>query len=215
MDDAIRYLGEGQVVRHDRNGAAALSAAVLQEAQYLLARPVVESPRGLVAEQELGVLRQGARDGDALLLPTRELRGEVVHAPRQADLVEHLGGGERILADLTGELHVLECGEILDQVVELEDEPDVVTTVLGQLAPPHRAHERAIQADVATRARVHAAQHVEDRGLARAGRSHDDHELATLYGEAHAVDGMDLDVTHLIGLANVGELDEGHGTPPS
>ena len=56
-----------------------LATAVLQELEDLLARLIVERAGGFVAEKQLGILGQRTGYGHALLLASRELRGEVVH----------------------------------------------------------------------------------------------------------------------------------------
>src|SRR5690606_11026608 len=52
----------------------------------------VEGGGGLVAEQDPRRRREGAGDGDALLLAAREVRGPGVRLWRHADLLEQLGG---------------------------------------------------------------------------------------------------------------------------
>ena len=54
----------------------------------LVAHLRVEVARGLVGEQQAGPADDGARDRDALLLPARELRREVVHARAEPDALE-------------------------------------------------------------------------------------------------------------------------------
>ena len=83
-----------------------------------------------------------------------------------------------------------------------------MAAVLRQLALAHRAHEPAVQADGAGRAGVHAAQQVEHRGLAGAGRPDDDGKLPALDREVHAVKRADLDLAGAIDLADVLELHE-------
>ena len=152
VDNAVCYLREREVVRHDDHGAARVAARVLQKPQDLLARAVVEGARRLVAQEQLRVLREGARDGNALLLAAGELRGEVVRALREPHLRKHVRRRQRVAADLARQLHVLQRGEVLDQVVELEHEAHVVAAVPRQLAFAHRAHEPPVQTDGAGRA---------------------------------------------------------------
>lgn len=40
---------------------------------------LVESARGLVEEKDLGLLNEGAGDGDALLLPARQLAARIAY----------------------------------------------------------------------------------------------------------------------------------------
>ena len=71
----------------------------------------------------------------------------------------------------------------------------------------------AIQHDSSRGGRIHAAKHVEHRGLASSRRPHDDNELTLLYGEVHALYRVNLYITHLICLIHVIKLNERHRTP--
>ena len=51
----------------------------------------VERAGGFVAEQHVGALGDGPRDGDALLFAARDLGGEVVHPVGEADAGQRLG----------------------------------------------------------------------------------------------------------------------------
>jgi hypothetical protein len=83
-EDAARELGELGVVRdeHDRLAAAPQG---LEEREHVEPGARVERARGLVAEQEARRVDERARDRDALLLATRELRGLVVRPIAEAD----------------------------------------------------------------------------------------------------------------------------------
>ena len=78
-------------MRDDDDRDALAATGVLQQLQNLLAGLIVEGTRGLVAQQELGVLGEGARDGYALLLAAGELGGEVVHACFEAYFGKRFG----------------------------------------------------------------------------------------------------------------------------
>ena len=89
----------------------------------------VEVAGGLVGEDDLGPAEQRAADRDPLLLPTRELGRTVREAVAEADGLHDgvepgrvgLGAGQR-----HRQRHVLERVERRDQVVGLEDEPELV-----------------------------------------------------------------------------------------
>ena len=163
---------------------------------------------------QLGVFRQRARDGHALLFATGKLRREVVHAVRQAHLRKHFGRVKRVRADLACQLNVLKRREVLHQVVELEHEADVQAAVLRQLLLVERADFAPVKHDRARGARVHAAQHVQQRGFASARRPYHHHELAAFARKRHAVGGGHLDLAHLVDLAHIIEFYERHGTHP-
>ena len=111
--------------------------------QHQLAGLVVERAGGLVAQQHLGPLGDGAGDGDALLLAAGELRRKVVEALAEADQLAappraRIGAAR----DLGDQRDVLARGQARDQVVELEDEADVLAPVAGQLRPRRRRSGR-------------------------------------------------------------------------
>ena len=93
----------------------------------------------------------------------------------------------------------------MHQVVKLEDEADVVPPVGGELAGAVIAHPRAVHRDDAAGAGVHAAQHIQHGGLARAGGAHNDGELALFHHEIHAVHSVDDDLAHSIFFFHVFE----------
>ena len=81
----------------------------------------------------------GPGDRDALLLPARQLRREVVNAGAQADAVERFLGplpplGVRHAPIEQGNLHVVEHAEVADQVKHLEDEADLLVAHRRQRA---------------------------------------------------------------------------------
>lgn len=81
----------------------------------------------LVGKDDVGVADDGTGDGDTLTLAARELRREVAHAVREADLFEHGDGGFTAFlgADLTvkkGQFDIIEYVQRIDQMERLEDE---------------------------------------------------------------------------------------------
>ena len=130
VDHAVGDGRDSGVVRDDDDGGAAFAAHILQDLQDLFAGVVVERARGLVAEQDFGVFRNGAGDGHALLLAAGKLCREVIDAVGEADHLEDLHRVHGVLHDLARELDVFLGGQVLHQVIELKDEPHVVATVL-------------------------------------------------------------------------------------
>src|SRR5262249_42901680 len=70
-------------------------------------RFAVERPRGLIAEQDIGLLANSARDGHALLLASRHLLMEMIRPGREPDQVERCLCGHRISGDLDHQIDVL------------------------------------------------------------------------------------------------------------
>ena len=71
----------------DRDAGA---VELLQQRHHLEARRGIERAGGLVGEDELGIVDQRARDGDALLLAAGKLRGMMIRARAKPDLLQLL-----------------------------------------------------------------------------------------------------------------------------
>src|SRR5712671_6287482 len=89
-----------------------------------------------VREQERGLMDDGASDSDELLLSPRELAGVEVFFCDDLETIEYIR--HEALTLIAGNVFVREWqvdillnGEIVEQVIALEDHPDVF---LGQLA---------------------------------------------------------------------------------
>ena len=141
-----------------------------------------------------------------ILLAAGKLRREVVQPLAQPHAAQGLGGVQRVAADLAGKFHVFQCGQVLHQVVELEHKAHIVPAVGGQLPGGKAAHVAAVQPDVALVAVVHAAQNVQQGGLARAGGPHDDAELALVHIEIQVVCGSDLHTAGLVIFTDIFKL---------
>ena len=188
----------------DHNHANPLIFAdIIKQLQYGLSGFIIQRAGRLVAEQQLGVLGQRPRDGDALLLAAGEARGEVARALGQADLAQHGRGVERVLADLQRQFDILQRRQVLHEVIKLEHKSDVLPAVLRQLARGELRHIPAVHPNVSAAGAVHAAEDVEHRGLSRAARPDDHGELALFNLKAHAVCRMDGRLTHAIGFLYV------------
>ena len=215
VNDPVGHGGEGGVVGDDHHGHALLPAGVLKELQNLLARHIVQGARGLVAEEELGVLGQGPGNGHPLLLAARELGREVAQPLPQAHVPQDLLGGEGILADLGGQLHILQGGQVLHQIVELEHKPDVVPAVKGELLLVVAVDALPVHQNGALVAGVHAPQNVEYRGLSCARGAHDDAELSLFDLKGDVAHRVDDHLAHLVTLHHVLQRYIGHGNSSS
>ena len=196
----------------DDDSDAVAPTGILEELQDLLACLVVEGARGFVAEQEFGSLGDSASDGDALLLAARKLGGEVAQTLGEAHLAEGFLGIEGTGAHLGRELDVFERGEVGNKVVELEHEAHVGAAVLHELAFGRMGDVAAVDHDGARRGCVHAAQDVERRGFASAGRAENDGKLAALDSEVRAIKRVDLRFARAVCFNDVVELDVCHGS---
>ena len=151
-----------------------------------------------------------ARDGHALLLAAGELRREILHPLAQAHLLEHLLRRQRLLADLRRQLDVLERRQVLHEVVKLEHKAHHAAAVERELALAVLLHMRAVHDHLAAGGAVHAAQDVQKRRLARAGRADDHAQLALFHLEGHAAERVDHDLAHVVLLFDVPHFDICH-----
>ena len=129
FDDPVSHGCDGLVMRDDDDCRSGIEARILQQLEHLFARFVIQCPCRLVAKQQLGLLRQGAGNSDALLFASRELRREVVHALAQAYFPHDFGSIAGMRRYLRGKLHVLLRRQVRHQIIELEDETDIPSSV--------------------------------------------------------------------------------------
>ena len=149
-----------------------------EQVHDLDARLGVERAGGLVGQQDLRVVDEGARDGDALHLPAGKLTGLLVDVLGQADAPEGFQGpfaalGARHARQRERQLHVGEHGLVRDEVVALEHEADAVVAVGVPVAVLVLLGGNAVDDQVARIVMVKPAHDVQQRGLARARRPQD------------------------------------------
>src|SRR5665809_62842 len=124
----IELLHQGIIVGGD-NDRGTEPVELNKEAEQAVADGLIDVPRGLVGEQELGARYHGAGDGRALLLaPGQDLRVGVdaVAEPHPADEVGHVLAvvGLLLAHDPQGKRHILPGGEMVEQPEILEDHAD-------------------------------------------------------------------------------------------
>ena len=151
----------------------------------------VEVSGGLVGEHDLGSAGERARDRDALLLTSGQLRRAVFQARAQPDDVDDVV--EPCLVGIaTGERErkrdVLHRGERGDEVVGLEHETDAIAPDLRELLVGERAELDVAEEHLAARERVEPGDAVQQCGLPRARRPHDRRVRAALEGDVDAVE---------------------------
>ena len=210
LDDAGRVLvGQLGVVRdHDDE---AVAGHVAQQIHDLHARLGVEGARGFVGQQDLRVIDEGARDGDALHLAARHLRGLLVDVVLQADAFKSVEGALAALGagdarEGQCQLDVRENALVGDQVVGLEDESDAVVAVGVPVARLVVFRRNAIDDEVAALEAVEAADDVEHRRLAGAGLAQHGHKLVVAERHGDLVERHLHEVGGLVGLDDLLEL---------
>ena len=190
-------------------------AHALDEVQHLRRLRDAERGRGLVEHDELGLEQQRAGDGDGLALPARERGHRLAHrGDAGGELVE-----ERPGADLHGDLVELP-GVLLAAEIDVGHHVEVLAEreVLEHRGDAHveggrgRGERRLLahEADVARGGLVHARQHLDQGGLARAVVAHQRHHLARVDVELDVGEGRDGAEV----LGHVAERDDGLAAGP-
>src|SRR6266545_622509 len=139
MLDQMRLLRRPGIVRHHDDSLAEVLHQASHEGKYVLGRYAVEVTGWLIRHQNCRIGHHRPGDGDTLLLSAGKLGGIVVHPVGQIYYAQHrlhmlapLSAGES--GQHQRQLHVLECGQYRQEIVELEDKADVGGPPLGKLS---------------------------------------------------------------------------------
>ena len=191
-------------------GVANCAVHAIERLEHAHARLAVERAGGFVAQQQGRLLHDGARDGDALLLAAGKLRGKAVTQIADADQGQRLLRGQRPLGADRAQRHVLAGRQAGDEVVGLKDEADVTAPVEGQRPLVERRQIGFAEQEAAAGRTIKAADKIEERGLAAAGRTEQDDEVAPRQVEIDAAQGVDGTAGGVVGLDQIpgGQHDE-------
>src|ERR1035437_591091 len=213
--DAVGVGGGARVVGHEHDRLAHHVTGAPQLVEDLAPGRIVEIARRFVGKQDRGLPQQGAGQGDALLLARRELIGVVALPPQKVDQLENLVDLLRSLAaarvdagDRERQSHVLVHVEKRNEVEELEDEAGLLATEAGGFRIAEPADYLAVEYHFAARRPVEATQKLEERALARTGRSHQGHEFAPPDLERHALQRLDVARTEAIALREIQRFED-------
>src|SRR5690606_28865285 len=114
---------------------------------------------------------------NALLLTAGELRREMVHTVAETDDVERGLGRHAIVRDLRHDRDVLTRRKAGDEVVELEDEADVMTPVLGEVLLRRARDVLIVIQDGPLAGRIETAEDVQQSRLSAARRAEQHDQL--------------------------------------
>ena len=191
-DDAVGILLRqfGVVRDHDHE---AVFCHILQQLHDLDARLAVQCAGGLVGQQDVRVVDEGAGDGHPLHLAAGHLGGVLVQLVAQTHFLQRLGGPAAALSarharDGQGQFDVGEDGLVGDEVIALEHEADGVVAVGVPVPVGVAAGGDAVDDELAAVVAVEAADDVEQRGLARAAGAEDGDKFAVAQVEADPVE---------------------------
>ena len=185
-----------------RGSRSKLAVHPLDGLEHENTRLAVERPGRLIAQQDLGLFRDGPGDSDALLLAARELRREVIHTLVEANDRQRFFGRHRPFGDLRHQRHVLTRREARNEIVELEYEADVLAAKHGQLAFARIRQVMIIEREFAVGRRVEPAEDVEKSRFAAARRSQQHDEFA---GPEFEVDPPERLYFHAAGMVDLGQ----------
>ncbi len=166
----------------------------LHHLQHLPHHLRVQGAGGLVKEHHLRLHAEGPDDGHPLLLAAGKLDGVGVGAVPQANTVQK--GQGLLLRLLLGHLlhlhggkgHVLQDGQVGEQVEVLEHHPHLLAVVVDVHPPPGDVHP--LEDDLPAAGLLQQVQGAEEGGLAGAGGPHDDHHVPFVDIHAHMVQGV-------------------------
>ena len=183
----------------------AVAGHVAQQVHDLHAGCGVEGTGRFVGQQNLGVVDEGARDGDTLHLAARHLRVLLVDVVLQADAFKGIEGALAALGagdtgQGEGQLDVGQDTLVWDQVVGLEDEAYAVVAVGVPVACLVVLRRDAVDDEVARLEAIKATDDVEHRCLARAGLAEHSHEFVIAERHGNFVERHLHEAGGLIGL---------------
>ena len=201
--------GQLRIVGHHHHEAVA--GDLLQELHHLDAGLAVQGAGGLVGQEHVRVVDQGAGDGDALHLPAGQLRGLLVDVLGQADLFQGLPGPPGAFApgdapDGQRQLHVGQDRLVGDQVVALEHEADAVVAVGVPVPVPVLFCGDPVDDQVPAVIAVEAADDVEQCRFSRSAGAQHGNELAAAQREADVVERRLHQLAGMVCLADMIDL---------
>ena len=194
MDDAVAARGQGRVVRDQQEGRAALGMQREEQVDHVPAGLAIEIAGRLVGQEQRWLRREGAGDGDTLLLAAGKLRRIMLHSVFQTDRFKSRGGnGERIGA--AGQLQrygdILQRGHRRHEMKGLKDDADAVAAKPRQRIFAQRVEIGAGDRDAAAGHALEPAQHHHQRRFAGARRSDQADRRAGFDGRGNAAQNVD------------------------
>ena len=204
-DFALRAGGDERIVRHD-DDCSALLVQLTEQVEHDLLIPLIEIAGRLVGENQLRVVDERAGDAHALLLTAGQLAGQVMRTLLQPHSFQRFH--RLLLIDyrmvVLRHHHVLHRRQMRHEVKLLEHESDHVLAHIGELAGVQILQPAAFEHDGTLRRRIHAADHVHQRGFAGTGRADNRQPLPLRNGQTQVVDGVQIAVN----LGNVVEFQQ-------
>jgi hypothetical protein len=196
QDGIGEAIHQREVMEDAKDGAGASPGFLLEQGQHSPGQRSVQLRHRFVGQDELGLLDQGAGEGDPLLLAAREPADEPMPIRAKPEGIKAtLGQGsfvggkanERAPPGMAGERateNVLERSGVAGEVQLLEDQANTPAKIAGGM-------ETAMLAAVGDRTgavRVYAGEGLEQRRFAGAGRAHHRDKLAARNRDVEVAD---------------------------
>ena len=134
LDDTVGEVFETHIVSDHDHSDLFSHVEVDQNLHDNISASCVQVTSRLIQKQNFRLICDGASNCDSLLLTTRQLVREVVHAFAETDVLQKLTRTitnfltRELTLKLHGKLHILESSEGANQVESLEDESKLVET---------------------------------------------------------------------------------------
>ena len=185
----------------------------LHQAQNVLAGLGVEIAGWLVGQQDGGFGGERPGNGDPLLLPARQLAGQVLQLLFQAKRRHNFPDKGFVYCppiQLDGQDDVLPYAEHRHQIVGLEYKADLPPPEDGQLLVLERKDILAVHGYFAGGGAVESAQHMQQGALARTRRAHDGYKFSLFHRKVHPIQGLDQGVAGAVVFFQAFRLQDAH-----
>src|SRR5258708_6237326 len=212
LDDAVAEGGVALRVR-DLNDRGAGVVEAFEELHDFVALRGVEIAGGLVSEDQLRILNHRARYAHELLLSAGKLVGEEVFLADDVEAIEDVADEAdallvRNIFIRKRDFEILENGEIVDQVIALENEADVRFVQLVAFLDVEFVDRLIVEVVFAAPRAVEHADDAEQSGFSRAGRTHEGDEFALLNVQRDAAQHKKLAAASLENLLEISQLNQ-------
>ena len=179
---------------HD-NCIAVLAADIFQQLQDLLGSVVVQCTGRLVAQQNVRILDNGSADRRPLLLSAGKLVRQLVAVLIQPQRFQQVVYVQRVVAQVRTDFHIFLNIQIRDQIVHLENIPQMLPAVQRQILFIHFPNGFPVNGDLAAVRRFNAADDVQQRGFSGTGRPQQYTNLAFFNADVNAPKHIDTAFT--------------------
>jgi acyl-CoA thioesterase I len=174
FDDALAALRQRGVMRDDEQRRPRRRLPFKQQVHDRRASRGVQIAGGLVGKEQGGAWRDRARDGDALLLATRQLRGIMIQPVAKADRAQFVssnGKGVRLPRQFERHRDIFQRGHGGKQMKGLEDDADPTAPGACQIILPQGAEIDPANFHPSPACPLQPCQHRHQRAFARSRRA--------------------------------------------